>query len=144
MKVFGSMQRFFFLVITLSWLMSNTVAYATESLTYTVLYTGEDNHTYFKKSTEPMHPNKVGNATFSLRAKELVFGSAPEGEESWHNTPKRMFIVVLSGVMQIQASCGQVRNFAAGEFLLVEDFKGRGHITRGLKGAPVRYMTIEL
>lgn len=124
--------------------LSNTVLYAAEGFSYTVLYTGVDNDSHFKRGTDPLYPKKVGATTLPLHVKEAVFGIAPAGVQTWHNSPRRMYIIVLSGVMQIQTSNAQLRNFKAGDVLLAEDCTGKGHITRGLNGEPVSYLSINL
>jgi uncharacterized cupin superfamily protein len=40
-----------------------------------------------------------------------------------------MFLIVLQGVTQVTASDGQVRRFGPGSMLLMDDPKGKGHIT---------------
>ena len=122
----------------------NTITHAEEKQTYTVLYTAPNNHTYFKQETKALYPFSIGTRTLPIRVKEVTFGNAPSGEQTWHNTPKRMFIFIMSGVMQMQSSCGQVRNFKAGDIVLLEDLGGRGHITRTLDSKPVNYLMLSL
>ncbi len=47
-----------------------------------------------------------------------------------HNTPRRQFIVMLSGACEVEASDGERRTLGPGSVLLLEDTDGIGHITR--------------
>jgi quercetin dioxygenase-like cupin family protein len=47
-----------------------------------------------------------------------------------HPPPRRQFVVVLSGVLEIETSGGEIRHFRPGEILLAEDLDGVGHISR--------------
>lgn len=48
----------------------------------------------------------------------------------WHTAPRRQFIVLLDGEIEITAGTGEVRRFRGGDILLVEDTEGRGHLTK--------------
>jgi quercetin dioxygenase-like cupin family protein len=48
----------------------------------------------------------------------------------WHPSSGRNIFFVLTGEWEIEASDGEVRRFAAGEVLQVEDTSGRGHSSR--------------
>lgn len=52
--------------------------------------------------------------------------------EDWHRAPRRMWLVVLQGAAQVTASDGEVRRFGVGSVLLMDDLKGKGHITRAV------------
>jgi hypothetical protein len=49
-----------------------------------------------------------------------------------HPAPARQFLVVLSGLLEVEAS-GEARRFSAGDVLLVEDTDGAGHSSRVLE-----------
>ncbi len=49
-----------------------------------------------------------------------------------HPTPIRMWIFVLEGQMQFEASDGEARQISPGSALLLEDTVGRGHFSRVL------------
>jgi uncharacterized cupin superfamily protein len=49
-----------------------------------------------------------------------------------HPTPIRMWIFVLEGQMQYEASDGEARQLSPGSALLLEDTVGRGHFSRVL------------
>jgi hypothetical protein len=81
----------------------------------------------------PLFPNE---ASFGLSARypasNIRFVHVPAGvrEAGWHNPPGRIVAVWLDGGVEFETSDGQVRHASAGEFVLVEDTHGRGHISR--------------
>ena len=50
-----------------------------------------------------------------------------------HPAPARQFMVVLSGVVELEAS-GQTRRLGAGDIILAEDTEGPGHATARCRG----------
>ena len=52
------------------------------------------------------------------------------GEVSWHNPPRPMIVIWLSGEVEFETSDGDIRRLAAGSVVLAEDTTGRGHISR--------------
>lgn len=66
-------------------------------------------------------------------ASECGFLDLPAG---WigelHPSPIRMWIIVLQGQMEFEASNGDVRRIAPGSALLLEDTVGRGYLSRVL------------
>jgi hypothetical protein len=81
----------------------------------------------------PLFPNE---APFELSsqylASRLRFVRVPAGvrKASWHNPPERVLAVWLDGVVEFEVSDGGVRRVSAGNYVLVEDTQGRGHISR--------------
>jgi hypothetical protein len=44
--------------------------------------------------------------------------------------PRRQFVLVLVGELEVEVSDGEVRRFAPGSLILVEDTWGKGHVSR--------------
>jgi len=109
-----------------------------EQLPYATLYTGFDGKTHFKDEALPWHP--VANlATEPLYvtplqdATHLGFLYGPVGRTAdWHPTPRKQFVMVLTGSMEVEAGDGEKRTFTPGSVLLVTDVDGMGHKTRGV------------
>ncbi len=61
-----------------------------------------------------------------------IFITAPEeiNEMEPHCAPARQFVIVLEGELEAETSDGETRTLGPGQFGLVEDTTGRGHITR--------------
>ena len=62
--------------------------------------------------------------------KNAVFAMLKAGEtEDWHPAPRRQFMVCLRGLVEVTAGDGQKRRVKPGEFVLLEDTSGKGHVT---------------
>ena len=51
---------------------------------------------------------------------------------SWHPAPRRQYIINLDGGVKITASDGEAREIGAGEVILVEDIRGKGHLSKSI------------
>jgi hypothetical protein len=70
--------------------------------------------------------------------RQIVLGADCHGFRSdWHPAPSKRFVMVLSGVMEVEVSDGQRRKFAPGSVNLVTDIAGRCHRTNVLGGDDV-------
>ncbi len=69
-----------------------------------------------------------------MKAKQTGFWRAASGWEGqlWHPTPVRQFMVAVAGRFAVTASDGSMREFGAGDILLLEDTHGKGHSTEVL------------
>lgn len=52
----------------------------------------------------------------------------------WHPAPRRQYIINLDAGVRITASDGEAREIGAGEVILVEDIRGKGHLSKSLGG----------
>ena len=67
-----------------------------------------------------------------LRAR-IVFSMRPPGSvQDWHNAETRMYVITLSGEMEVEIEGGQRRHFGPGDVRLAEDTTGPGHVSRVL------------
>ncbi|TAL59356.1 MAG: hypothetical protein EPN84_11375 [Legionella sp.] len=128
----------------LMYLGLGSALHASQSIPYTVLLTDEKGNSYFKAAKEELNPTKIGFTSPELPVHHVFFGKSPGKEQNWHNPSKKLFIIVLSGVMQIETSRGEIKNFNPGEILLAEDITGKGHKTRSPNNKPVNYLAIPL
>lgn len=107
------------------------------TLAYIRLYTGADGLTHFSDERLRLEPvaggqgmeaalavNRLGDAQGVLFA-QLKAGAT----EDWHVAPRRQLMVCVRGVVEITAGDGQKRRLGAGQFMLLEDTSGKGHIT---------------
>lgn len=123
---------------------ASTMLQAAKTMPYTILFTGKDGHSYFKDADEPLNPTGIGFTGQMMPVKNLFFGEGGGKAQDWHNPKQRLFIVVLAGIMQIETSRGESKNFKSGDILLAEDLTGKGHRTRNLDNKPVKYLAISL
>jgi hypothetical protein len=52
----------------------------------------------------------------------------------WHPAPRQQYIINLDAGVKITASDGEAREIGAGEVILVEDVRGKGHLSKSLGG----------
>jgi quercetin dioxygenase-like cupin family protein len=66
----------------------------------------------------------------------VQFVQLPQGlDQSWHHAPVRQMGIILSGVVEVQTSDNQKRQFRPGEGFIADDLTGKGHQTRAVGGA---------
>ena len=81
-----------------------------------------------EQSSDPRHPSLV---TPFLDAEKIGFLRMSVGlSADWHPAPGKRFVMVLSGVSEIEVGDGERRQFGPGSVVLVTDAKGQGHRTR--------------
>jgi quercetin dioxygenase-like cupin family protein len=99
------------------------------------LYTGRDGQSHFEDLNIPA--GEVENVALKPGA-DMTFRRAPDGRfSSWHNAPRRQYVIILSGQMEIGIGDGTARRLKAGDILLAEDLTGQGHTTRAVGGPRV-------
>ena len=52
----------------------------------------------------------------------------------WHTAPRRQYIFILAGQMEIGIGDGTTRRFGPGDVVLADDLSGQGHTTRSVGG----------
>ena len=95
------------------------------------MYAGEDNESHFEDL--PGLFVEVGTATDVplIPVTGVQFLRWPEDlERDWRPAPRRQFVIVLSGEMELEVADGSKRLLSAGDVILPEDVSGRGHIVR--------------
>ena len=76
----------------------------------------------------PAPPISVSEA---MDTETLVLISSPSGWfGEWHPSPQRQYIFIISGVLEVEVSDGEVRRFEPGNMIIVEDTTGKGHRSR--------------
>jgi len=114
----------------------NAVKPATGTLSFIRLYTGPDGVSHWvdeklqlaSRGTEGiealMATARIGDVKGSMVAM-LKAGST----EDWHPAPRRQFMFCLRGLVEVTAGDGEKRRMKPGEFALLEDTSGKGHVT---------------
>ena len=112
----------------------------------TRIYTGPDRLSHFEDVDVPL-----ASVTGGLQASELMKATSvsfrttgADYDYSWHNAPRRQFVVRLEGASEIVASDGTTRRFQPGDILLAEDTTGKGHISRAVNNQPGKTVAITL
>src|SRR5690606_21683590 len=111
------------------------------------IYSDENGDSHFADATiELKESGIIGKLSDPIRTKDLIFREVEPGYDwNFHCAPRKQFIVLLDGEIEIETSLGNKRIFSAGDVLLVEDTTGKGHRTRNLQ--PIRrkslFITLE-
>ena len=94
------------------------------------LYTSDDGQAHFEDLNVPA--GEVETVALKPGA-DMTFRSSPDGSFSdWHTAPRRQYVMVLSGQMEIGIGDGTLRRLGPGDILQVEDLTGQGHTTRSV------------
>lgn len=110
-------------------------------MTITRLYTGTDGQSHAEELTLETH-SELGSL---MAAKGVYFHTVAAGHfMDWHPAPRRQFVVMLSGTMDIGLPDGGLISLGPGDVLLAEDVTGRGHTRRVTGDQPRVTATIPL
>ncbi|MDH3601552.1 MAG: hypothetical protein OEU26_18220 [Candidatus Tectomicrobia bacterium] len=106
------------------------------------IYTGNDGQTHFEDldplKTQDQYTQAVQDGA------QLIFRRFPADYFSdWHTAPRKQYIVILSGKMEIGIGDGSKRQFGPGDIVLADDMTGQGHTTASV-GAPRVSVTVAL
>jgi len=105
------------------------------------LYSGPDRQSH----VEPIDLSRTPDWLKGLAATQIAFREWPVGEFlDWHPAPRRQFVILLSGQLEIGLGDGSKHVFGPGHARLVEDTTGKGHTTRVLGNEPAWTATIPL
>ncbi len=113
----------------------------------TRLYTGDDGESHFEDEEIPLKDiGEIGSLSEWMPATGLVVReTGPDYDFSWHNAPRRQYVVMLSGgCVEIEVGDGSKRTLGPGDILLAEDTTGRGHISRAVDRQPRMSLFITL
>ncbi len=89
--------------------------------------------------------NALGKMADPLPVTSMILRENEPGYDyDWHVAPRRQYIVMLEGYVEIQASDGETRTFGPGEIVLVEDTNGKGHKSRSPDGKPRKSIFLPL
>jgi len=105
-----------------------------QTMTITRLYTGESGKSHFEDvEIKLKNSGKIGFLSQIEKATGIIFRTnSKDYNYDWHNAPRRQYIIMQEGQVEVTASDGEVRIFNPGDVLLVEDTTGKGHKSRAL------------
>src|SRR5512145_2302351 len=100
------------------------------------LYTDAKGESHFAtEEVEYVESTPSGRLSKRLPATGIIFREVPPTYDlDWHPAPRRQYIINLDNGVQITASDGEARIIGAGEVILVEDVKGKGHLSKAIDG----------
>jgi len=105
------------------------------------LYTGPDG----QGRIDTIDIEKKADWLKGLPTTQISFSVWPVGRFlDWHPAPRRQFVIILQGQLEIGLGDGSKHVFGPGDARLVEDTTGQGHTTRVVSTVPVVTATIPL
>lgn len=115
-------------------------------MTITRVYTDSHGDSHFEEVDIPLtDADDIGRLSDEVAARAVIFReNAPDYDYDWHRAPKRQYVVLLDGEIEIEVSDGEQRRFRGGDVLLLEDTRGKGHRTRNVEARPRRSVFIIL
>ena len=103
------------------------------------LYTGLDGESH----VEALPADEAGSAGAARALGPIEFlEDTPGTFFDWHPAPRRQWVIILSGQLEIGFGDGTQRRFGPGDARLVEDLTGRGHTTRVVGDVPCVVMLV--
>ena len=97
------------------------------------IYTGDDGQTHFEDL--PLPAEESHNVALQEGANLVFRCFLADYWSDWHTAPRRQYIFILVGQMEIGIGDGTTRRFGPGDVVLADDLTGQGHTTRSL-GVP--------
>ena len=112
----------------------------------TRIYTGPDNQSHFEDVEISLKDGSVvGRLSELIPATGVIFRETDgDYDLDFHNAPRRQYVVMLEGEVEIETGDGTKRILGTGEILLAEDTTGQGHISRAVNGKPRKSLFIPL
>ncbi|MGH7961567.1 MAG: hypothetical protein ACRERD_07025 [Candidatus Binatia bacterium] len=112
----------------------------------TRLYTGPDKQSHFEDVEILLGDDSIGGRMSELmKATGVIFReTGGDYNYDWHNAPRRQYVIMLDGEVEIEIGDGTKRLFRTGDILLAEDTTGQGHISRSVNGKPRKSMFVTL
>src|ERR671911_371416 len=100
------------------------------------LYTTPDGESHFRDIEIDWAEERRGSKLSKRYPATGVIFRETQAEHNvdWHPAPRRQYIVNLDAGVKITASDGESRVIGAGEVILVEDVKGKGHRSQAVEG----------
>lgn len=87
---------------------------------------GETHYQDIEISLTPSGP--LGRMSAPLSVTSMILRENDPGYDyDWHVAPQKQYIIMLSGLVEIQVSDGESRTFGPGDIVQMEDITGKGH-----------------
>lgn len=108
-----------------------------EAYKVTRIYADAEGESHFEEISIPLtDAGPIGFLSQAQRVGTIIFRKVTEQYDyDFHCAPARQYIALMDGEIEIETSLGEVRTFAPGQVLLVEDTTGKGHRSRNLRDA---------
>ncbi len=106
----------------------------------TTIYSDDSGLSQFGEMEIPLADSgEIGMLSQCLSATGIIFReTAGDYDFSWHNTPRKQFVIILEGEVDFTVSTGETRRYGPGDVVLLEDTEGKGHCSKAVDGQPRR------
>ena len=105
------------------------------------MYTGSDGQSHLEEQSLTAHPILAEpRSTVHIQFRELPPGTFMD----WHPAPRRQYVIILTGQMEIGFKDGTVKRLNPGDATLAEDITGPGHTTRVVSSGPALTVVVPL
>jgi hypothetical protein len=106
----------------------------------TRVYADAEGESHFAELDVPLRDaGPIGRLSEMQPATGVIFReNDADYDYDWHCAPRKQYILLLDGEIEIETSDGDMRRFRGGDILLVEDTTGKGHRTRSVDHKPRR------
>ncbi|MGZ5285795.1 MAG: hypothetical protein ACXWB9_01355 [Flavisolibacter sp.] len=113
---------------------------------YTRIYSDPNGDTHFEESGIQLQDGgTIGRLSEMMPADGIIFREVePAYDYDFHTAPRRQYVVLLDGAIEIETSLGEKRIFETGEVLLLKDVTGKGHKTKNLNPEKRRSLFISV
>lgn len=97
-------------------------------------YTGDDGQTHFEALAPVLHEAAHGRLSALAPATGMIFRETTRCADLGHrNPPRRQFVVILAGVVELEGGDGRRHRLHPGDVLFAEATTGKGHIVRDVE-----------
>lgn len=99
----------------------------------TRIYADREGESWFEDLDVACSPKGFGFISNPMEVEQFFLReTAARATQDWHQAPRKQYVVLLSGAVEVEVSSGEVRRFETGDVLLAEDTHGKGHRTTSL------------
>jgi hypothetical protein len=110
---------------------SKTFARSANEVVIPWLVYSEEGESHWKEWKDTFQQSEkestMASVSQSLNSKSVVFEKYTSTKTQFELSPSPQLICVLTGVLGIQSSTGQIKTLAPGDCALLDDVKGKGH-----------------
>ncbi len=135
---YSHLATFFYLLLLPLYLIADSPV-DVPSLSYTRLYTDSAGVSHFAEGSidfsieEYSPPAPPMGVHHMLNGKGATLVHIQKGVfEDWHPAPRRQFMFILQGTVEVGVTDGEKRRFEPGSVVLLEDVTGKGHTTEAV------------